>query len=450
MRITRIGTWTVRTDAAAWGHERARPPRPRRDPAAGAVARRAHRGRGQPRAARPATASRSAATRRRSASLVTAMTALWFAHLDAADRVARQAARLAGLPRDPVPAGQPRPLVPDAAARPRRPAVLPEPHQGPRRGRLLHRLGRARRRGAAVRRGHPPLRRRALRRRARAQPVHRAASATPSSTRATSGRRSPTRRPPGLGNVMWLVDFNRQSLDRVVPGRADRAVARPVRGRRLARRRGEVRTPAAGGLRPARAATPAAGLDRRDAERAVPVAVRADRRRRCASSSWTARRRRRRRARRRRPRRRSSRPLVTDLGGHDLRRCCEAYAAVRRGHRPPERRLRLHREGLGPADGRQPAQPLRPALRRADRRAARRRSGSTAATEWDRFDPASPAGRGAARRAELARAAAAPAAPVTVPDGHRHAVEPNPSPPRRCSAGCWSTWPATRRSRRTW
>ena len=80
------------------------------------------------------------------------------------------------------------------AARPRRPAVLPEPHQGPGPGRLLHRLGRPRRGGAAVRRGHPPLRRRALR------PARRAAgssrcSATPSSTRATSGRRSPTRRP---------------------------------------------------------------------------------------------------------------------------------------------------------------------------------------------------------------------------------------------------------------
>ena len=42
-------------------------------------------------------------------------------------------------------------------------------------------------------------------------------SATPSSTRATSGRRSPTRPLQGLGNVIWVVDINRQSLDRVVP-----------------------------------------------------------------------------------------------------------------------------------------------------------------------------------------------------------------------------------------
>ena len=30
----------------------------------------------------------------------------------------------------------------------------------------------------------------------------------------------------GLGNVLWIVDFNRQSLDRVVPGDADRRSGR--------------------------------------------------------------------------------------------------------------------------------------------------------------------------------------------------------------------------------
>ena len=46
-----------------------------------------------------------------SASLVTAMTALYFAHLDAPGPGERQAARLAGVPRHPVPARQPRPLA---------------------------------------------------------------------------------------------------------------------------------------------------------------------------------------------------------------------------------------------------------------------------------------------------------------------------------------------------
>ena len=56
----------------------------------------------------------------------------------------------------------------------------------------------------------------------------------------------------GLGNVLWVVDFNRQSLDRVVPGDADRPVVAAVRRRRLARRDGEVRQAAARRLRAAR------------------------------------------------------------------------------------------------------------------------------------------------------------------------------------------------------
>ena len=42
-------------------------------------------------------------------------------------------------------------------------------------------------------------------------------SATPSWTRARAGRRSSTRWSAELGEVVWIVDFNRQSLDRVVP-----------------------------------------------------------------------------------------------------------------------------------------------------------------------------------------------------------------------------------------
>ena len=57
----------------------------------------------------------------------------------------------------------------------------------------------------------------------------------------------------GLGNVMWIVDFNRQSLDRVG--------------------RGQVRAPVAGGIcAPRRRCL--AKLDRLHAQRAVPIGVR--------------------------------------------------------------------------------------------------------------------------------------------------------------------------------
>ena len=99
-----------------------------------------------------------------SASLVTVMTALWFAHLDAADRVAVKPHAspvfhaiqylLGNLDRSYLPRLRARGGL----------QSYPSPHQGPRRRRLLHRLGRPGCGGAAVRRRHPPLRRRALRR----------------------------------------------------------------------------------------------------------------------------------------------------------------------------------------------------------------------------------------------------------------------------------------------
>ena len=49
----------------------------------------------------------------------------------------RQAAREPGPARDQPPARPARPPLPDDAARVRRPAVLPDPHEGPRPGRLL-------------------------------------------------------------------------------------------------------------------------------------------------------------------------------------------------------------------------------------------------------------------------------------------------------------------------
>ena len=56
-----------------------------------------------------------------------------------------------------------------------------------------------------------------------------------------------------LGEVMWVVDLNRQSLDRVVPDIAAGRLARDVRGGRLARRDGQVRAAAAAPARRLRA-----------------------------------------------------------------------------------------------------------------------------------------------------------------------------------------------------
>ncbi len=67
-------------------------------------------------------------------------------------------------------------------------------------------------------------------------------------------------------------------------------------------------------------------------------------------------------------------PLVQNLGGHDLDVLLDAYRSCDAEARPAERRVRLHRQGLGPADRRRPAEPLRPPVGRPDRRAARRRS----------------------------------------------------------------------------
>ena len=151
-----------------------------------------------------------------SASMVSIMTALYFAHLRAPDRVSVKPHAAPVLHAINYLLGRLDASLPDRAARVRRAAELPEPGQGPRPGRLLDRLGRHRRDRDALERARPPLRRRPLRR-PPGRPPGRAASATPSSTRARSGRRSSIRWSPRLGEVLWIVDLNRQSLDRVVP-----------------------------------------------------------------------------------------------------------------------------------------------------------------------------------------------------------------------------------------
>jgi pyruvate dehydrogenase E1 component len=154
-----------------------------------------------------------------STSMVSLMTALWFAHLEPDDRVAVKphaspvfhAIRTCSASST---ATSSRGCGRSAGCRPTRAA------RRTRADRLLHRVGRARGDRAAVRGDGPPLRRRpprAAAASAAAQPLRRAA-------RRRGARRGQhlggDRRPgtAGLGDVLWVVDLNRQSLDRVVPG----------------------------------------------------------------------------------------------------------------------------------------------------------------------------------------------------------------------------------------
>ena len=127
-----------------------------------------------------------------------------------------QAARVAGAARHQLSARRARREVPDDAAGVRRPAELPEPLQGPRPGRLLHRIGRHRGDRTDLGRHRPPLRRHA-------------SSAAPAGGRQYSlvgdaeldeGAVWEAILDSGvadLGEIVWIVDLNRQSLDRVVP-----------------------------------------------------------------------------------------------------------------------------------------------------------------------------------------------------------------------------------------
>ena len=115
------------------------------------------------------------------------------------------------------------PPLPDRAARVRRAAELPEPHQGPGPGRLLDRLGRHRRDRADLGRARPPLRGRALRGAAvGGRQIALLGDAELDEGAVWEAVVDPM--VPDLGEVLWVVDLNRQSLDRVVPDIADRTV----------------------------------------------------------------------------------------------------------------------------------------------------------------------------------------------------------------------------------
>ena len=181
-----------------------------------------------------------------------------------------EAPRLSRLPRHTVPAGQPGASVPDDAARLSRVAGVPEPHEGPGRGRLFHRLRGAGRGGAELREFGQRVSARPLRDAGRRQAVHQ-----------PSGGR-------GAGRGVGVGDDSRAGArrheERAVGGRPEPAepgqdhpgyqgalLEGDVRRERVAGGGRQVRQASAGCLRGAQR-RPAAHEHRRDVQRPVPAA----------------------------------------------------------------------------------------------------------------------------------------------------------------------------------
>ena len=159
-----------------------------------------------------------------SASMVSIMTSLWFRHLRAEDRVSVKPHASPVLHAINYLLGElDESYLPTLRAY-RRPAELPEPGQGPRSGGLLHRLRRHRRDRPHLGRGGPPLPEPVPRKRERPS---RNGTAGPGRQYSLLGDAELDEGAvweaivdPGvaeLGEVVWVVDVNRQSLDRVVP-----------------------------------------------------------------------------------------------------------------------------------------------------------------------------------------------------------------------------------------
>ncbi|MBQ0900599.1 transketolase C-terminal domain-containing protein [Micromonospora sp. U21] len=217
----------------------------------------------------------------------------------------------------------------------------------------------------------------------------------------------------GLGNVMWLVDFNRQSLDRVVPGirinqwrgqfeAAGWHVVEVKYGRRLAE---AYARPGGEALRDWIDAMPneqyqslfgLAGpvlrkqfLDGAPSGIAELIADIEDE---------------------------ELGPLVTDLGGHDLQAMLDAYAQCDAVTDRPSVVFAYTVKGWGlPIAGNPRNHSALLSTEQVD--VLRAAQGLTRETEWDRLDPASPAGiRAGARRETLSRAPRERALGVTVPE----------------------------------
>ena len=156
--------------------------------------------------------------------MVSIMTALYFDHLRGPDRVSVKPHASPVLHAIEYLLGHARPALPDDAARVRRAPVVPEPAQGSGSRRLLDGVGRDRRDRADLERPRAPLRRRSLRRARREGGRSRVVGDAELDEGAVwEAVVDPI--VPKLGEVLWIVDMNRQSLDRVVPNIAAGRIA---------------------------------------------------------------------------------------------------------------------------------------------------------------------------------------------------------------------------------
>lgn len=217
----------------------------------------------------------------------------------------------------------------------------------------------------------------------------------------------------GLGDVMWIVDVNRQSLDRVVPGvriaqwkqqfsAAGWHVVEAKYGRKL---RAAFGRPGGGMLREWIDAMPnehyqslfglePAAVRTRFLDGAPPEVERL-----CAGVADG-----------------DLATLVTDLAGHDLGSILEAFAACDAEKDQPSVLFAYTIKGWGlPIAGHPRNHSALLTAAQIDK--LRDRLGLTTATEWDRLDPMTPAGQwAAARREHLARPPRVMTGKAVVPD----------------------------------
>jgi pyruvate dehydrogenase E1 component len=217
----------------------------------------------------------------------------------------------------------------------------------------------------------------------------------------------------GLGSVMWIVDLNRQSLDRVVPGvriaqweqqftAAGWHVVEAKYGQRL---RAAFARPGGGQLRDWIDAMPNEhyqslfGLGPAELRARFLDGAPAEVSQFCADIPDE-----------------ELATLVTDLAGHDLGSLLDAFVQCDEAKDRPSVVFVYTVKGWGlPIAGNPRNHSALLSVGQIDE--LRARLGLTAETEWDRFDPMTPAGQWtAARREHLAKPPRAPAPALTIPD----------------------------------
>ena len=249
-----------------------------------------------------------------------------------------------------------------------------------------------------------------------------------------------------LGNVLWIVDLNRQSLDRVIPGIRAAELEAQFRDERLGGDRAQVRPPAAGGVRRGRRraapATGSTGCRTRSTRRSSARTTRSFGRP-CSNRSTGG------------DRARLAQlldrhdggvaPLVRDLGGHDLG---DVLDALLRARETPDRPTVMFAYTIKGYDLEIAGRPQNHSALLTGEQIDRLRleTGLTLETEWDGYAADTPEGRVlAAARERLDRGERPAATTFAVP---RRLSDRDPARSRRRprSGGSCSTSRASRES----